>query len=315
MTTSPIQFPAAPPACSYPSRDEWLGARSTMIGASESAAIFGVGYAGASPLTVWREKIGESAPEIEPATLRRMALGSQMEPIIGRLWSEETGRQLLTPAPWTIWRHPEHLWLGATLDGVTIDDDRGPLPVELKHVSGRFWRDWEDDKEPPLKYVVQVQHQLAVTGAPAGYLVALVGGEDLVSRLIERDERFISQALMPRLAEFWGRVMAREMPPLDESEATAAALAAHWPRDTGETVQLPPEADQWDRDLLALKERQKVLEADRRKLESQIKAAIGEASIGQLSGGGAWTWKLQQRAAYTVAAGEFRVLRRAKGGD
>ncbi len=294
----------------HQSREEWLAARRTMVGASDTAGIFGVGYASQSPLTIWASKRGIEEPEIPTAQLRRMNIGSKMEPIIAELFSEETGLETFDPGDFTIFRHGEIDWLGATLDRVS--EDKGHMvPVELKRVSGILRKDWDADDEPPLKFQVQCQHQMAVVGADWAYLVGLIGDDDLAVRKIERNQKFID-AMEARLAEFWQHVQSGTMPAVDESEATKAMLAHIWPWDSGLTVSLPHDASEWDRELIELKEQQKTLESRRTFLENQIKSALGEAAIGLLPSGGSYSWKTQQRKGYVVEASECRVLRRSK---
>lgn len=294
----------------YQTRQEWLEARRSMIGASESASVFGVGYANQSPLTVWASKRGIDQPEPEPAQLRRMAIGSRMEPIIAELFTEDTGLETMDPGDFTIFRHPEIDWLGATLDRIVEEDGR-MVPVELKHVSGLLRKEWDEGEEPPLKFVVQCNHQMAVTGANHCYLVGLIGGDELAIRKLERNQRFID-AMIVRLGEFWRCVESGEMPPVDESEATKAMLAKIYPRDLpGSTVALPNEAIDWDRELVEVKEQIKTLESKRTGLENQIKAAIGDAAVGELPFGGSYSWRTQQKKGYVVKPSECRVLRRS----
>lgn len=306
------------------SREEWLAIRRSGIGASESASVFGVGYAGTSPVTLWASKTKGYEPEFAPDQLRRMNRGKLMEPIIAQEFSEDTGLAIHDPGEFTVFRSQEHTWLFATLDRVAIDDDYGPVPVEIKNVSGLHRSEWNQDEEPPLKYNVQCQHQMAVTGAGLCYLVALVGGDELVIRSIKRNERFIA-AMLSNLDRFWGYVTRNEMPPIDESEATGMLLSWLYPKDKGTTVCLPSESVDWDSDLESIKGQIKTLEAKKTHLENLIKAAIGSNTRGELFNGGAYTLKSQSRedidrkrltsefpdvAKSCSKVTEFRVLRR-----
>lgn len=302
--------PMTQPAQIFPDRESWLDARCTFIGASEVASVFGVGYAGTSPITVWASKTGGPVVEFDEATTKRMNRGRKMEPIIADYFTEETGLVCTDPGEFAVYRHQDRNWLAATLDRWAVHDDYGPVPVELKSVNARFFRDWDEDEEPPLKYMVQCQTQIAVTGASHCYLVGLIGGDELVIRLIERNQRFID-AMIARLEEFWGYVLRRELPPVDESEATRSLLSHIWPRDTGLSVYLPPESIEWDRELIDLKDQLKGLEARKNGLENKIKSAIGDASTGLMSNGSSYSWRVQQRKGYMVEPSECRVLRRS----
>lgn len=291
------------------SREHWLRERKSGIGASESASIFGVGYASQCPANVWESKVSDTAQEFDDATLRLMTRGKRMEPIIAQEFTDETGYLTHDPGEFTIFRHPEHDWIFATLDHVCEHPDLGLVPVELKNVTGRMRGEWEGDL--PLKFQVQCNHQMAVTGATHCYLVGLIAGETLEVRLVERDQRFIN-VMIKKLGEFWQYVIDRKMPPVDDSEATAKMLARHWPIDQGGEIVLPDDAIDWDRDLAAAKADLKDAEKRKRSCENKIKAAIGDATWGIVPGGGRYSWKTQQRAEYVAAATEFRVLRRSK---
>jgi putative phage-type endonuclease len=292
----------------YSSEAHWLEARRSLIGASDSAGIFGVGYFDQSAVTVWDSKI--NAPRaIDQAKVRRLKVGKLMEPALRAIFAEESGQICVSPGDFTIFRRAEIPWLGATLDGLTEHDEYGPCPVELKNVSN-FARDEWDGDEPPLKFAVQVQHQLAVTGASHGFLLGLIGGNEPVIKTIERNDRFID-AMLKRLEEFWGYVERRELPPVDSSVATAQILAKLWPEDSGATVALPPEAADWDHELSEAKEAIKAAEARKLAAENKLKAAIGEATFGEF-GGIRYSWKSQTRAEHVVKESTFRVLRRCK---
>lgn len=293
----------------YDSEPAWLEARRSLIGASDSAGIFGVGYADQSAVTVWDSKINP-ARQIDPAKLRKFKVGKLMEPALRAIFADESGMPCESPGEFTIYRHADIPWLGATLDGVTEHDEYGPCPVELKNVSN-FARDEWDGDEPPLKFAVQCQHQMAVTGANHGFLLGLIGGNEPVIKTIERNDRFID-AMLKRLDEFWGYVERRELPPIDSSIATAQILAKLWPEDSGATVVLPAEAAEWDRELTEAKDAIKAAEARKLAAENQLKAAIGDATFGDLIGGGRYSWKTQTRAEHVVMESTFRVLRRCK---
>lgn len=308
----------------HDTREQWLETRKTGIGASEVASIFGVGYAGSSPITVWAEKTGAAKQEFDEATLKRMERGRRLEPYIAMEFTEETGLETVDPGDYTIYRSDTYEWLFATLDRWCHHPEYGPIPVELKAVNARFRGDWDEDIEPPLKYMVQCQVQMLVTGTRHCYLVGLIGGDELVVRLIERNDAFC-EAMLSKLARFWIYVQKREMPPVDESEATKAILGLIYPYDSGTEVSLPDDFVELDRQLLELKDQRKQIETKIDGIENRIKAAIADATWGVLPVG-RYSWKEQSRKSidadllrdrYPEIALEcekcstFRVLRRS----
>jgi putative phage-type endonuclease len=309
-TAAPLAsyLPYPPIVCQ--NRDEWLQARRRSIGASESAAIFGLGYASQSPLTIWASKVHGEEDFEETA---RMKIGKLIEPALRTIFADQNGIDCESPGEFSIYRHPDLPYMGATLDGLALHPDHGPVPVEMKNIDHFNRADWEQG-EGPLKYQIQVQHQLAVTGAPYAYLFGLIGGNTPITIPVPRNERFINETLLPTLEAFWGYVTSGEMPPIDGSEGTAKMIRKLWPSDNGLAIQLPLEANDWDRELAAVKLTIKDAEAKKSLLENKLKAALGEATYGDLLHGGRYSWKEQTsnypaREAYSTS---FRVLRRGK---
>lgn len=288
------------------STDEWLALRRTGIGASEAAAVLGVSpYA--SPLRIWGEKVGALAP---PEETEAMRWGRLLEPVIADEYGRATGRTPLedpralyrsADAPW-MFATPDRLWHGA----------RQTIVVEIK-TTGSYGFDPLD--ELPVHFQVQCQHQLYVLGLDVASLVILVGGQRLYWRDLERNDAFI-RVLVERLRDFWRRVELLEPP-----EATAddrEVLRALYPRDSGATIELPPEAADWDRELLAVREELRTLERRRETLEARLKQCIGEASYGRLPDGTRYSWRLvrQEIPPQPAQTREFRVLRRlTRGGN
>lgn len=291
-------------------RSHWLMARKAGIGASEAASIFGVGYKGSSPVSVWHDKVSNEIEQLDQSSTVLIRRGSRMEPVIAAEFEDESGLHVNDPGDFTIFRSvdPALSFMFATVDRIVIDDDLGPVPGEIKNVSGRMWRDWEDDAELPLKHIVQCQHQMAVTGTDHCYLIGLVGGNELKFRLIERNQDFID-AMIPKLRDFWGYVTRNEMPPVDESEATSKLLNRIYPRDDLSIVELPSDADSWHNDLLTAKEKLKNAKAEKLAAENKIKAAIGDATYGQTPTGVRYSWKQQTRKEFISKEVSFRVLR------
>ncbi len=288
--------------------DAWLDARRSMIGASESAALFGEGYAGQSTLTVWAEKTrGDLAEEFEREEL---IVGKLLEPGLRAILAHKTGLEIEHPGDFTIFRHAEKSFIGATLDAIVFDDD-GPQPGELKNVSTFAGRDWREDNVP-LKFAVQCNHQMFVTGAKRCYLLGLIGGNKPHVRILDRNDRFIEKTLLPRLEWFWQYVKSNVMPPIDGSEATGEALRRLWPDDDGSQVALPDElAEEADR-LADAKEAIKAAEEAATLAQNRLMAAIGEHSYGVLPDGRRFSWKWQERREHVVKASRFRVFRMEK---
>lgn len=298
--------------------EEWLAQREPVIGASEAASIFGVGYADESPMIVWARKTGqlESREDNELMESGRVLQPAIIELFRSRYTREHPERatnfQASSLNEFSLCRSIEHPWLGASLDDFFTEDATTVL-VEAKNVSIFMGGDWHDE-EPPLKFHIQAQQQIAVTGADRCFVVGLIGGNKLKWAEAHRDQKFID-AMLPRLAEFHDLVITRTEPSgkwIDGTEATKKALGKIHPKDTGEVVILPQESYLWHTQLQELKDGIKQAEVEKTRLENLLRSEIGDASTGLLPSGEKYNWRWQSRAEHFVKASEFRVLRYSK---
>ena len=205
--------------------------------------------------------------------------------------------------------------LSATPDGiVTIDGDhRGPGLVEAKYTGRRLyeWRDKYGD-EPDLGHQLQLQTQLACTGYQWGVIAVLPERAD--APLLFEYERHdaVIDAIRSEVRAFWQYVESDEEPPLQATPAALKAIRKLHPNDSGETVQLPPEAAEWDAQLAEINDLLRALEKKKKGLQALICGAMGDATYGELPGGGRFSWKTSERAGYEVAPTTVRTLRRLK---
>lgn len=293
----------------YPDEAAWLADRPSRIGASEAPGILGCGYANESTISTFAKKVNPTLDEVIDATEReRMELGSLQESVIREAFRRRTGLDV-THEPFTVYVSDERSHVGATLDGEVCDSD-GPAVWEAKNVDHYMADEW-DDGALPLRVQIQTQQQMYARGYQRAYIAALIGGNRLVWSRSERDDLFLN-AMLPILDEFWGYVLRRECPPVDDSTATAKALGQIYGADDGNTIQLPAEAGEWDTSLQRIKKTIKRLEGKQIAIENKIKAEIKGASYGEIPGGGRYSLKQTERKGYTVKAAKFRTLRRLK---
>ena len=296
----------------YPTRADWLAARRLGLGASDSAALFGESP-WQSPLALYAEKRGLSGSDERDAP-EYVKWGLKLEPAIAQAFEEDTGRRVIDVPAFTIERDASLPFLCATLDRrqARFADESLLAPqigvLELKTTNRFMRRDWDDGV--PLHYQIQVQHQLAVTGEAFASVAVLIAGAEFLWVDVPRHEAFIDE-LRRRCAEFWARVEAGDPPPVDASQATRDALHRMYPSEAvPEMISLSPDLAQWDEARVAGKAAVKTANEQILLAEAHIKAAIGEHAGGIIPGGAAYTWRLQQKKAYAVAASASRVLRR-----
>lgn len=293
----------------FNSEAEWLGFKSgPVVGASQSPVLFGQGYSGSSAYKMYAESLG--LIEREPMSDKRLRVGKLMEPVLRRLFTEETGYANYEVGDNSIHQSIQWPFLVASLDGVCVTED-GVGVLELKNISSFNRDEWTEDSGP-LRYQIQVQHQLAVTGLPFGYLFGLIGGQEPFVHRINRNEDFIHKALLPTVQRFIECVENRVPPEIDGSEATAKAIKLLHPDDNGSEVVLDDRFVDFDARLEELKEQEKAISGEKKILENEIKAAIGDATFALLPNGVRYSFKTTAREGYFVEPSKYRTLRRSK---
>ncbi|MCL8208649.1 MAG: YqaJ viral recombinase family protein [Actinomycetia bacterium] len=293
-------------------RDEWLAWRRRGLGGSDAAAVLGVSRY-KSPWDVWADKMGLTPPD-DPGEAAYW--GQRLEPLVAEEFARRTG---IAVASWPyLLQHPEHPWMLANLDRVTGD---GGI-LECKTTHPRHAAEWDDDGIP-VEYLCQVQHYLAVTGAPHAWVAVLIGGQDFRTTRIERDAAFIAD-LIALEAAFWRRVASRIPPEPDGSPAARRTLLQLYPEATRDEAALPPDAEAWARAYLEAAAREAAAATDKERAAQALMALLGDARAGTAGPYRvAWTPTTQRRldldrlkaehpdlyAAYTVTQStrRFRV--------
>lgn len=205
------------------SPDEWHAIRQKHVGGSEVAALFGQ-----SPymtkFQLWHIKKG-NLPAEDLTDNERVMAGNYMEPAIAAWAGDKWGVKLRKFHGYAV--NPLVQGMGCTPD--YINDDAS-LNVQIKNVDGlQFSREWtaegEEIIEAPLHILLQVQHELAVTGAKSAWLVACVGGNRLLRKLIEPHDGAIKK-IEAAVAAFWASIAENQEPkPVFEQDGdTIAAI-------------------------------------------------------------------------------------------
>jgi putative phage-type endonuclease len=291
----------------YPDRESWLEARLGGIGASESAALFGLSPYH-STFSLWAEKSRQVAPIAVGS--KKMEAGTRLEPVIADWYADDNpGRKIWTAGRWAFMWHPSVSSMFATPDRwiVEASDRPGDGLLEVKNSAARDV--WQDG--PPLHYRVQAQHQLAVTGRDWCTIVVLLDGWELRAWDVERDPDFIAE-LEAQCALFWAAVESKRPPVVDGHKATLAALKRLHPLDNGQTVALPADlAALWaEREVLQAEISERKRRAD--EIEARFRDVIGAASYGETPDGRRWSLLHTEREGYKVDACVYRTLRAVK---
>lgn len=275
------------------SRAEWLAVRNEGIGGSDAAAILGV-----SPWTsrysLWLDKTTAPAQkQVKPET-EAMRFGNLMEPVVAEIFGKNMNVEVIKDT--TLYRHPEHEFMLANLDGLISTQNNGEPDAVLEIKTSRSA--WD---EVPAYYVSQVQHYMAVTNMPVAYVAALFGGEEFATFEVPRDDEYIER-LIEAEAEFWQSVQQAIEPAIDGSKSTHDTLRKAYDVDAGKTVELDntiAEMIEWRANAKLLVEQ---YEAEVREAEARIMDALRDAEVGTINGKNVVTWKSQSRSSIDTKA-------------
>ena len=265
-------------------RLEWLRARKKGIGSSDAAAIMGRSNHG-SPFSVWADKTTPKVEEEDPIEgSDAIYFGHANEESIAFRYAQLTGHRVTDPGPFAIQQHPEHKFATSTIDRwVETPNDPEPGILECKNHDRTRAHEWARNSAPE-ECVIQVQHQMAVTGAKFAICAVCLGGNKLDWSRIERDDEFIKE-LIACEAEMWSWVLTNTQPSIDGSEATTRAMKRLYPNDNGVTIPLPFDAARRDEELLNLKARAKEIEEQIEEHKNWFRNQIVESTVGTFAGG------------------------------
>jgi len=290
-------------------RRAWLEARKQGIGGSDAATIMGVNP-WHSPYALYLEKAG--LVDTSDDDNERMLWGRKLEPLIASHYAEVTGRKLAPGANMHFSAERPHLF--ANTDRTILPFKGRPKAgvYEGKTTSAYNVEEWRDGKVP-LYYQVQLQHYCYVEEAEWGSFGVLVGGQQFLWSDASRNDRFLKSYLR-KADEFWDRVKNNDPPPMEGHPSERKALGILYGAPDGEkAVDLPEEAHEWMEKLDAAKEAVKTADADKRKYDTLIRGAMGDALFGRLSGV-RFGYKLavEHKKEHTRKASSSRVLRKVK---
>jgi putative phage-type endonuclease len=278
--------------------EEWLLEREKLITASDVAAIFGLDPR-RSPLDVYvQKKTGFRIPDNDA-----LIMGKAFEDGIAKIYKLKTGRKVANPGDFTIFVHDSIEWLGATLDRVTtrfvqsklvqcgtrqfdiamdmISEGERALPLELKHAGWMKRYEWQDGC--PLWVEIQLQTQMACFCSEMGAYCGIVGGSDIRFGDVDRNNKFINDAIK-KAHEFRWR-LKHDRPPPVTSPTDLCAVKMLYGIEDGETINLDESvkivADDWEQSKYDLRLSSEMKDT----LEAELRFEMRDASFGILPDG------------------------------
>lgn len=205
------------------SESEWIEERKKGIGGSDVAAIFGLNK-WQSPVGLYMEKVGEMEPE-DLSDNEAVYFGKVLEPVVAEEFKKRTGLKVQKCN--FVLAHDEYDYIRANIDREIVCPERGRGVLEIKTTSEWNRDEWEEETIPD-QYMLQVQHYLLVTGYSFGYVAVLIGGNKYKHWLVERDDELIA-IMLKKEVEFWNRIVTRNPPPIDGSNASKELLEKMYP--------------------------------------------------------------------------------------
>lgn len=292
---------------------EWEDERRCSVGASDVAAVMGLSSYGVTPLDVYRHKLGVDR-DFDPLL---GWIGHQSEPIMEG-WLREFSGLDLDIRPGFMARSVEWPFLHASFDRVNAHPF---IPIQMKtahHYTGHHW-----DEGVPTDIRVQVQAEMAVSGAPRALVVVWIGGREFRHFWEPRDDTFIREHMIPTVERFWDANVRAQVPP---NPSTVGEVADVWPSQD-RPVDLSDEAFDTLERITVLNSDIKAQEAERDALKVALAPYVGDADTLMHNGQRVATWKSQAGrmgfnralfeqdhpgvyAQYVTQGAPFKVLRR-----
>lgn len=245
--------------------------RQTFIGGSDVAAIVGCSRY-QTPMGLWRLKTGRET-QADRALFR---IGHHMEGFILSEYSRQGG-QILSgidlgdgrhiEAQVTT-RHPRETWAGATVDALYVRrDEHGERIGILDAKFSRISIDANDADSLPYEWVLQMHHYGWVMGLRHAELAVCNYGAgcEVTVYPLALDLEWYEAAVVPRLADFWERVVF-------DAEPESVAFVERDP-----PPELPAEGESAARRYIQASEAEKAAAAAKEAARDDLMAVLGAA--------------------------------------
>lgn len=210
--------------------------------------------------------------------------GNRLEDVIAEAAGDRLGLKLRRSS--ATHRHDEHHYMLAHVDRLVVGEKAGlEIKARSAYMADKYGEEGSDqvfDSD-----MVQCQHYMSVLKMDRWYLAVLLGGQDLRTFVIPRDEELVGY-IVDRESNFWKAVQSR-IPPTPESLHDLTVLYA---RDTGDSIQADSKIESAVHDLADIKTSLKRLGESKDGCELIIKQRMeGSALLTDASGAPLATWK------------------------
>lgn len=253
-------------------RDEWLAHRKDGIGASEVGTILGINpYE--TPYQLWLKKTGQ-VQQTQEENLP-MRLGHLLEDGVAKLWSEETGREIIANSIGD-WQY-----VSVEKPFLRVSPDRLYwLPGEKRNKYNRGILEIKTTQKPvsaedfPRTWFCQVQMNLGVAELEKASLAWLISGRDFGYRDIWFDKDFFA-FIAEEVERFWiDCVIGGKEPALSTIQDVIIKFPKH---EEGKTAYASDDLISLWGELKDTNAEIKRLDAHKEEIESAMKAAMLDA--------------------------------------
>lgn len=264
---------------------EQVQERTKYIGSSDAAAVLGLSR-WKTRLEVWAEKTAK-VPKEDISDRLPIEVGHELENLVAKLFMKRTGKTVHRMKQ-TVF-HPNHPFIAANIDRRVVGEK---ALLECKTASGWKAKEWEGE-EIPQEYIIQVLHQLAVTGMDTAYIACLIGGnQDFRWKTIRRDSDTMSQ-IIQKEAQFWIKYIEPKIMPDIITKNDGDILYKLFPMGVDEeAIKLNDEANALVESLEGYQEDLKSLEGQIDKTKNELKSLLKDHTVG-LSDKYKVTWRNQ----------------------
>lgn len=269
-------------------REQWLGMRRQGLGGSDSGAVMQMNpYS--SRFMVALEKYGK-APEKEETD--GMKHGKRMEPVLRHefveVFREATGLTVeVYESPW-MYRSKLYPWMLADIDGVIRLPPEGYTTPDGVHLDGlggmeckavSYGKEWANDCVPDT-YYCQDHHYMTVLGFKWMMMPVLILNR-IELRIVPLQTAFQAR-LIDEEKHFWDDIILKgELPAPDGVDDEDDYLMAMYPNQNETAIaNLPADMEVLGERYLELTEEENAVKAEKEKIKSQYKLAIGTAKVG-----------------------------------
>lgn len=276
----------------FPYEKDWLAQREKDVTSTEVAALFGL-HPHKSRWRLWMEKAGRLESDFEASDYTEWGRELQL-PVAMKICRDNgwTGKDLTG-----FYYHDEELRGGASMDVLALCEERGRGILEVKIAEAFSKENGWTDTMTPLDKEFQIQDQMhlaAKAGEPFDWGVIGTLGKRQSTRLYFRTyDAKLGQRIDDELGSFW-RSIQEDRPPEPDYAVDAADLYSLAPAvREGEGCNLSGDEKavalmtQWDiidKELKPLREKIKPLEKQKKKIEAEVHAIMGDREKATIAG-------------------------------